>query len=49
MDLADYVLSRFSDEEIPLMEEAVKISSLAIEEIIKNGINSAMNRYNREK
>ena len=49
MDLGDYVLSRFSDEEIPLMEEAVKNSSLAIEEIIKNGINSAMNRYNREK
>ncbi|MEA4848809.1 MAG: aminoacyl-tRNA hydrolase [Clostridiaceae bacterium] len=49
MDLADYVLGRFSDKEIPLMEEAVKSSSLAIEEIIKNGINSAMNKYNREK
>lgn len=49
MDLADYVMSRFLDEEIPLMEEAVKNSSLAIEDIIKNGINYAMNRYNREK
>lgn len=49
MDLGDYVLSRFSDEEIPLMEEAVKKAALAIEEIIKNGINSAMNKYNREK
>jgi PTH1 family peptidyl-tRNA hydrolase len=49
MDLADYVLSKFSDEEIPLMAEAVKDSALAVEEIIKNGINSAMNKYNREK
>jgi len=49
MDLADYVLSRFSDEEIPLMEEAIKRSALAVEEIIKNGVNSAMNKYNREK
>ena len=49
MDLADYVMSRFSEEEIPLMEEAVKRAALAIEEIIKNGISSAMNKYNREK
>ena len=49
MDLGDYVLSRFSDEEIPLMEEAVKRSALAIEEIIKKDLNSAMNKYNREK
>ncbi|HWQ29343.1 MAG TPA: aminoacyl-tRNA hydrolase [Negativicutes bacterium] len=47
MDLADYVLSRFTDEEIPLMEEAVKKASLAIEEIIKRDLNSAMNKYNR--
>jgi PTH1 family peptidyl-tRNA hydrolase len=49
MDLADYVLSRFSDEEIPLMEDAVKRSALAIEEIVKNGVTSAMNKYNRGK
>ena len=49
MDLGDYVLSRFSEEEIPSMEEAVKKSALAIEEIIKNGVTSAMNKYNREK
>ena len=49
MDLADYVMGKFSNEEIPLMEEAVKKSALAIEEIIKNGVNSAMNKYNREK
>ncbi|HYE84677.1 MAG TPA: aminoacyl-tRNA hydrolase [Clostridia bacterium] len=49
MDLADYVLSRFSDEEIPLMEDAVKKSALALEEIIKNDVISAMNKYNSEK
>lgn len=49
MDLADYVLGRFKDEEIPLMEEAVKNSALATEEIIKNGIDSAMNKYNSDK
>ena len=49
MDLADYVLGKFQDEEIPLMEEAVKKSALAIEEIIKNGVSSAMNKYNRQK
>lgn len=47
MDLADYVLGRFGDEEIPLMEEAVKNASQAVGEIIKNGINSAMNKYNK--
>lgn len=49
MDLGDYVLSRFSDEEIPLMEEAVKRSAQAIEETIKKDLSSAMNKYNREK
>lgn len=46
IDLADYVTSRFNDEDIPLMEEAIKKASLAIEEIIKNGVSSAMNKYN---
>ncbi len=49
MDLADYVMSRFSDDEIPLMEEAIKKSALAIEEIIKEDVTAAMNKYNRDK
>jgi PTH1 family peptidyl-tRNA hydrolase len=49
MDLADYVMGRFSNDEMPLMEQAVKNSALAIEEVIKTGISSAMNKYNREK
>jgi PTH1 family peptidyl-tRNA hydrolase len=49
MDLADYVMGRFSDEEIPLMESAVKRAALAIEEIVKKDINSAMNKYNKSE
>lgn len=46
MDLADYVTSKFSKDEIPLMEDAVKRAAAALEEIVGNGINSAMNKYN---
>lgn len=46
MDLADYVTSKFSKDEIPLMEDAVKRAAAALEEIVRNGINSAMNKYN---
>lgn len=46
MDLGDYVLGRFNEEEIPVMSEAVKKASLAMEEIITGGIHSAMNKYN---
>jgi len=47
MDLGDYVLTKFGEEEKPLMAEAVKNSAAAIEEIIKNGINAGMNKYNK--
>ncbi len=45
-DLADYVLGRFSRDEIPVMEDAIIRASKAVEEIIKNGAQSAMNKYN---
>ncbi len=45
-DLADFVLSRFSKEEIPVLEEAIIKTKKAVEEIIKNGTDSAMNKYN---
>lgn len=45
-ELADFVLGRFSKEEIPVLEEAIKKASKAAEEIIKNGPQSAMNKYN---
>ncbi len=46
MDLADYVTGKFSKDEIPLMEDAVKRAAASVEEIIINDINSAMNKYN---
>lgn len=45
-DLADYVLGRFAKDEIPIMEDAIKRAKLAVEEIIRNGPQSAMNKYN---
>ncbi len=45
-DLADYVLGRFKTDELPLMREAVGNAAKACELIIKDGIESAMNRSN---
>jgi PTH1 family peptidyl-tRNA hydrolase len=45
-DLADFVLGRFSKEEIPVLEESIIKASKAVEEIIKNNIDSAMNKFN---
>jgi len=44
-DLADYVLGRFTKEEIPVLEDAIIRASKAAEEIISRGIDSAMNKY----
>lgn len=46
MDLADYVTDNFTKDEIPIMEDAVIKAASSIEEIIRNGINAAMNKYN---
>ncbi len=45
-ELADYVLGRFSKDEIPILEETIIKSKKAVEEIIKNGVESAMSKYN---
>ena len=45
-ELADFVLGRFTKEEIPVMEDAIKRACGAAEEIIANGTSSAMNKYN---
>lgn len=45
-DLADYVLGRFTKAEIPIMEEAIIKAYSALTEMIKNGADSAMNKYN---
>lgn len=46
MDLADFVLSRFSKSESIDIEIAVKYAADAVEDIIANGIEHAMNEYN---
>ena len=48
-DLADYVLSRFSREDEPLIRDAIKEAAKACESIIIDGMDSAMNVYNRKK
>lgn len=48
-DLADYVLSRFSKEEQPVIRDALKDTSDACRSIIVDGIEAAMNLYNRKK
>ena len=46
-DLADYVLGRLADEEQPGNREALGRAANACECIITDGIEEAMNRYNR--
>lgn len=47
-DLADYVLGHFSKAERELMEEGYERAVHAVEMILSDGIDSAMNEYNRK-
>lgn len=49
MDLADFVLSGFVKEEQKAIEEAILLAADAALDIVKNGIEHAMNRYNMRK
>lgn len=49
MDLADYVLSHFSKGEWEMMEEAFKEAADAVEVMIADGVDAAMNRFNAKK
>lgn len=49
MDLADYVLGRFSQVERQVMEDAFKEAAEAAIAIVEDGIDAAMNRFNRKK
>ena len=46
-DLADYVLSRFSKEERTKVDEAVKTAVEAVEILVAQGLDEAMNKCNR--
>lgn len=49
MDLADYVLSRFSGEERNIMGDAFEEAARAVEMIITEGPDKAMNQFNGHK
>lgn len=45
-DAINYVIGHIPDEEYEILQTGVKKASEAVEEIIKNGIDIAMNKYN---
>ena len=48
-DLADHVLSRFTDSERKLTDEAVKEAADAVGKILSDGVDAAMNLYNKRE
>ena len=48
MDLADYVLGRFSAEELPLIRQACTQAAEAVQVWVRQGLDKAMNQYNRK-
>lgn len=48
-DLADHVLGRFSTEERKNVDEAIEKAGDAVEKILSQGADAAMNEYNRKK
>ncbi len=47
-DLADYVLGRFPSSERPVINDAIKSAAKAVELILAEGVDAAMNQYNRK-
>lgn len=47
-DLADYVLGRFPEEEEPTVRESLKRASEACKSIVTDGVDAAMNQYNKK-
>lgn len=47
-DLADYVLGRFSQGEKKLMEDGYKRVAIAVEDIVSDEIDMAMNKFNKK-
>ena len=47
-DLADYVLGHFSKSEKEMIEEGIKQAVCAVEKILEEGADAAMNLYNRK-
>lgn len=47
MPVEEYVLSRFSKDDLPVIREAVKRAADAVLCVVTEGVEKAMNRYNR--
>jgi peptidyl-tRNA hydrolase, PTH1 family len=45
-EIVDYVLSNFTSDEEKIIKQAIPKTAEAVEEIISNGIDSAMNKFN---
>lgn len=45
-DLINYVIGHIPDDEVEILEKGVDIAEQAVEEIIKNGVDIAMNKFN---
>ena len=45
-DLADYVLSNFSKDEIPVIGETIRLAAQAAACIVSQGLDRAMNHFN---
>ena len=45
-DIINYVIGNIPEEEYTILQTGVEKAELAVEEIIKNGIDTAMNKYN---
>lgn len=48
-DLADYVLGRFSDSDRKMVDESIVRAAKAVEMILNEGADAAMNEYNRKQ
>ena len=45
-DLINYVIGHIPEEEYEVLQEGVNLAEQAVEEIIKNGVDIAMNKFN---
>lgn len=46
MDISEYVLSPFKEDDIKAINRSIEIAAVAVEEILISGIDMAMNRFN---
>jgi PTH1 family peptidyl-tRNA hydrolase len=47
VDLADYVLSKFTLDDRNIVNESIKNAVEAVSTLLKSGVDAAMNKYNK--